>query len=227
LPSIRGIKDPLAGFFLFKRKSIDGAVLTPTGYKILLEVLVRGNASQVAEVPYTFKERERGKSNLTLREQLNFLRHLSRLAWFEGDIKRFPKFCLVGASGVLVNMGLLWLLTETAGLFYLVSAAVSIEVSILSNFTLNELWTFRDRRTPGTRPLVSRIIKFNLISAAGLTINMVILLTLTEVLGIHYLISNLLGIAGAMTWNFTANVRWTWSVKIRERLAEQSQREEN
>ena len=116
-------------------------------------------------------------------------------------------------------MGLLWLLTEVLGFFYLISAAFSIETSILSNFTLNELWTFRDRRAPGIKSILSRVLKFNLISASGLAINMGILLTLTEILGINYLISNLFGIAGAMIWNFTANVRWTWRAKARRRAA--------
>jgi dolichol-phosphate mannosyltransferase len=57
-------------------------VLSPTGYKILLEVLVGGNANKVVEVPYTFKERERGKSNLTAKEQINYLKHLYLLRRF-------------------------------------------------------------------------------------------------------------------------------------------------
>jgi len=212
LPSVRGIKDPLSGFFLLRRKVIDGVALSPTGYKILLEVIVKGKANQIVEVPYIFGEREKGESNLNTGEGMNYLKHLYRLAGTGGTI-RFIKFCLVGLSGVLVNEGLLWLLTEGLGLFYVFSAAISIETAILTNFTLNEIWTFRDRRSPGIKSVLGRGLKFNLVSIGGLGINMTILWTFTEVLGISYLISNLIGIAGATVWNFSINTLWTWKAK--------------
>lgn len=218
LPSIRGIKDPLSGFFLLRRKVIDGVALSPTGYKILLEVLVRGKPSEVAEVPYVLRERERGESNLNAGEGINYLKHLYRLAGSGGTI-RFIKFCLVGLSGVLVNEGLLWMLTEGLGLYYVISAAIAIETAILTNFILNDIWTFRDRRSPGIKSVLRRALKFNLVSVAGLGINMALLLTFTEVLGISYLISNLIGIAGATAWNFTINTLWTWRAKPRSEPA--------
>ena len=55
-----------------------------------------------------------------------------------------------------------------------------------------------------------RLLKFNLVSAAGIGINMGVLWTCTEFLGIYYLISNLCGIAAAMLWNFIINLSWTW-----------------
>ena len=213
LPSTREIKDPLAGFFLFKRKVIDGAVLTPTGYKILLEVLVRGNASHVAEVPYTFKERERGKSNLTFSEQLDFLKHLSRLAWFEGDVKRFLKFCIVGASGTFVYLGLLALFTEIAGLFYALSAVLAYETAILNNFTWNEIWTFRDKRASAGGSVAIRALKFNLVSLVGMGIHESVLVFFTEVTGLFYILSAIIAILCALLWNFSANVKWTWRAR--------------
>lgn len=213
LSSVKGIKDPLAGFFLFRREVIEGAVLAPTGYKILLEVLVRGNASQVVEVPYIFKERERGKSNLTFNEQLNFLKHLSHLAWFEGNITRFLKFCAVGASGTFVYLGLLALFTEIAGLFYILSAAIGYEISILNNFTWNELWTFRDRRASAEGSVLTRAIKFNLVSLIGWGIHTAMLAFFTEVVSLFYIISAMIAIFSAMLWNFFVNVKWTWRQK--------------
>ena len=212
LPSARGIKDPLSGFFLLRREVIDGVELSPTGYKILLEVLVKGRASEIAEVPYIFRVRERGTSNLTGGEGIRYLKHLYRLEGLHGLI-RFIKFCLVGLSGVLVNEGLLWLLTENFELYYLLSAAIAVETAIITNFILNDIWTFRDRRTPGNKSLLGRGLKFNLVSLGGLGINIAILWTFTEVVGINYLISNLIGIAGATLWNFTINTLWTWRVK--------------
>ncbi|MBN2186892.1 MAG: glycosyltransferase family 2 protein [Dehalococcoidia bacterium] len=210
LPSSKKVSDPLSGFFLLRRKVIQGIELNPTGYKILLEVLVRGKARQVACIPYTFRGREAGDSKYGIREQVNYLRHLLRLLPADGGVRRFIKFCLVGSSGVLVNMGLLWLLTEVAGLFYLASAAIAIGASIINNFVLNDSWTFRDRRTPGMAARLMRFLKFNLVSAVGIGINMGILWSCTELLGVYYLLSNLFGIGAAMLWNFTANASWTW-----------------
>ena len=223
LPSTREIKDPLAGFFLFKRKVIDGAVLTPTGYKILLEVLVRGNASQIAEVPYTFKERERGKSNLTIREQLNFLRHLSRLAWFDGDVKRFLKFCVVGTTGFSVNLGFFWLLTRIAHLYDLVALIIALEISILSNFALNDLWTFRDKRTGGLKALVVRAVKFNMVSSGAVAIYYAVYTPLTRLLEVYDLLALLFAVFVGLVWNFMMNFLWTWKTESKRQRFERGE----
>ena len=220
LSSVKGIKDPLAGFFLFRREVIEGAVLAPTGYKILLEVLVKGNASQVVEVPYIFKERERGKSNLTFNEQLNFLKHLSHLAWFEGNIKRFIKFCIVGASGFCVNLGLLAIFVEVAGMHKVWAQIPSYQISILTNFMFNEFWTFSDRRTPGLKSFLIRAVKFNLVSQVGWGINISVYYVALNFAGIYYIVSQIIAIAVATMWNFFSNLIWTWRQKQGEALAE-------
>jgi dolichol-phosphate mannosyltransferase len=226
LRSVRNIKDPLSGFFLFKTELIDGVALAPRGYKILLEVLVRGHASRVEEVPYTFKERERGQSNLTLREELNYIDHLIHLAWFEGAIRRFIKFAIVGTSGTFIYLGLLALFTEKAGLFYALSAALAYEISILNNFIWNELWTFRDKRVSSGGSVFSRAIKFNMVSLVGLGIHEAALMFFTEIAGLFYILSAIIAILCAMFWNFFANVKWTWSDKRKEFSSDNHMREQ-
>ena len=210
LPATRGVKDPMSGFFMLDRRVVEDADLKPTGYKILLEILMMGHFRSVAEVPYTFKTRARGESKLNARQQIDYLKHIYSLMRRKGELLRFGKFCLVGLSGVLVNMGLLWLLTEVAGLFYLLSAAIGIETSIVSNFTLNDIFTFHDRRSSGLKPLLRRLGKFNLVSLGGVGINLAVLWLLTEHLGLHYLLSNMCGIAVATLWNYSVNTMWTW-----------------
>ncbi len=207
---IRYVKDPLSGFFLFRKKVIEGVTLNPVGYKILLEILIKGNHDDVVEVPYVFKGREMGVSNFNTTEQINYLKHLYRLVRSERETERFIKYLLVGLSGVLVNMGLLVLLTEAIGLFYAISAVIAIETSIINNFTWNELWTFRDRRTAKLASIFSRMFKFNFISLLGLGINMGILILMTEVGDIYYLVSEAFGIAVATLFNFIFNKWWTW-----------------
>jgi dolichol-phosphate mannosyltransferase len=76
LPEARGIRDPLSGFFLVRRRVIEGTDLNPIGYKVLLEVLVRCTYRSVIEYPYVFVEREVGDANLSAAEDINFVRHL-------------------------------------------------------------------------------------------------------------------------------------------------------
>lgn len=215
LSAARKIKDPLSGFFLFKKEVIDGAVLRPTSNKILLEVLVRGKAGRVVEVPYTF--RERGKSNLTSKEQINYLKHLSKLAWYDGGLKRFVKFCAVGASGTVVGLGLLALFVQVAGLNKTVSVAISYEIAIVNNFLLNESWTFSDRRTRGQKSFLMRGLKFNLVSLVGGGINLGVFSLAYKIGGVYYILSEVLAIAVAMLWNFFSNVTWTWRTKPERR----------
>lgn len=87
---------------------------------------------------------------------------LSRLAPFFSA--KFLKFCTVGASGVLVNLGAMALLLSF-GLRSSYASAWAIEISIISNFAVNELWTFRDQRDEGTA--WSRAGRFQLVSFVG------------------------------------------------------------
>jgi dolichol-phosphate mannosyltransferase len=79
LPPARLTTDPLSGFFLIRRSVIEGRTLQPMGFKILLEVLVRGNWSRISDVSYSFHSRNRGMSKATMREGRMFLRHLKVL----------------------------------------------------------------------------------------------------------------------------------------------------
>src|SRR3954470_18593188 len=99
---------------MVRRSAIEGATLSPLGYKILVEVLGRGRIGPIAEVGYVFREREAGESKVTARLYLEYLRHLLRLR-LSTLPARFPRFAAVGLSGVLVDMLCLWLLKESLG----------------------------------------------------------------------------------------------------------------
>lgn len=127
-----------------------------------------------------------------------------------GEFHRLFKFALVGICGIFVNEFLLWLLTEHMGIFYLVSAIFAIETSIVSNFFMNDLWTFRDRRLKGVRNTISRLLKYNVISWSTGSINWIVLAILKEFLGVYYLIANLCGIFVAFVGNFILSSLWAW-----------------
>lgn len=209
LPATRGVNDPVSGFFAFRGKILKGITLNPSGYKILLEILVRSEAAPVSEVPFHFRLRHAGESKLDAGQQKAYLRHLLRLMRDKGEFRRIIRFGLVGLSGVGVNMGLLWLLTEFGNLDYRLASIISIETAIISNFTLNDFFTFPDRRR-SRHSFAGRLGRFNLISLVGLGINWLVLWLFTESLGLYYLLSNLVGIALATVWNYFGNSWWTW-----------------
>ncbi|MBX6341583.1 MAG: GtrA family protein [Thermomicrobiaceae bacterium] len=134
--------------------------------------------------------------------------------------RRFVRFGLVGASGVAVNMLLLYGLTEYAGLHYLAASVIATECAILNNFVLNNVWTFADTRP--TSSWLARALRYNLFALGGLVITVAILAALTSGLGLHYLVANLFAIAAATVWNYGANYRWTWerphAHRVRQRL---------
>jgi dolichol-phosphate mannosyltransferase len=205
------VRDPMSGYFALRRSVIEGHLLDPEGYKILLEVLARGQYQIVKEIPYTFVEREWGRSKLGPRQYLEFGTHLARLSWRTGELKRFIKYCIVGASGVFVNMGILAILTSM-GAGYLKAGVVAVETAIVTNFLFNEVWSFSDfsRRRRSLSDRLKRFLKFNLFCIGGSAINLAVLWILTDFVGVHYLISNLIGITAATFWNYGMNANVTW-----------------
>jgi len=122
--------------------------------------------------------------------------------------KRFAKFAAVGGSGVVVNMLVIYLLTEFAQLHYTISSLFAIEISILFNFALNNAWTWADRKES---PLFERLRNYHI--AAGLTAfvgNWGMLILLSEYFGLNYLVSNLIGIATGALLNYYLNDMWTF-----------------
>jgi len=106
------VRDPMAGFFALPKAVFSRCErLKPVGYKIGLEIMLRCGCRSVREVPITFRDREAGESKLSLREQLNYLKHLSLLYEF-----RYPAafslaaYCGGAAVGLLFSLLLLLLL---------------------------------------------------------------------------------------------------------------------
>ncbi len=211
LPTTRRVSDPMSGFFIFRKDVVSDARLSPSGFKILLEILMVGRFHKVAEVPYTFITRERGKSKLSARQQVDYLKHIYSLMRRTGELLRFIKFCLVGGSGVGVDEGVLYLLTSVAGLGPVeLASALSAEAAIITNFILNDIFTFRDRRSPGMKAKLNRLLRFNFFCLAGVGIKVGIVSLLFNIAGVHELLANLIGIAVVMFWNYFLNNWWTW-----------------
>ena len=135
--------------------------------------------------------------------------------WLSKEQRRFIKFCVVGTSGVPVNLLCTWLgyafvfgmldeLPRKAGAYLL-----GIFVSIFTNFLLNDLWTWRDRQ--GTlQGFAPRLGKFYLVCSLASAIQFGTAMGLTIWLGLHYLLAQVVGIGLAMAINFLVNNAWTF-----------------
>ena len=80
---LTSVKDPMSGLFFMKRSVIEGIALNAKGYKIGLEVLVKGKYGKVVEIPYVFRNRFVGRSKLTASEYIHYLRNLIVLAAYK------------------------------------------------------------------------------------------------------------------------------------------------
>jgi dolichol-phosphate mannosyltransferase len=76
---LTGVKDVTSGYFLVRRNALDGVALDPIGFKIGLEVIVKGKYDKAVEVPYTFTDRIVGESKLNQSEIFNYLKQLRKL----------------------------------------------------------------------------------------------------------------------------------------------------
>ena len=211
------ITDPGSGFFAINRKVVENAPLKPKGFRMLFEILGKGNWTKVVEIPYKVKDRVRGESKLRRQTIIDHVEQLLDLMKFSvkhpeshvyHEFHRMINFLIVGFTGVFVNLGMLYLLTES-GIYYVTSGVIAVEMSIISNFFLNDSFVFSDigiqENTRG-----KRFVMYHLVSIIGVIINLSFMIILTEWFGFYYLISSMVGIIAAFSWNFIVNRRYTW-----------------
>ncbi len=129
-------------------------------------------------------------------------------ALFRNHSKRFVSYLLVGGSGIVVNMIVLFALVEGGHLNHMLAATISSVVSIFTNFVLNDHWTFRDRKAGTT--WIGRATQYYAVAGFGLVFSMGALALLTLSLGVNYLLANLFAMGTAMVTNYALNARFTW-----------------
>jgi dolichol-phosphate mannosyltransferase len=205
------VRDCTSGFKVMRAQSLRDALpfrFRVQGYVFqvaLLHYLVAGGA-RVKEVPICFADRRQGETKLGARDVAEFFVHVWSLRLLSH--KTFVKFALVGLSGVLVNLGSFQALAALGWHRYLASA-VAIEVSIVSNFLLNNYWTFRDREVAsGVRV---RGLKFNAISVATLAMSLATFVALDRWLpGWPPIAYQAVAILPGALVNYFANSYWTF-----------------
>ena len=205
------VSDPMSGYFLIRREVYERVKhdLDTRGYKILLSILFASQhlkGLRIKEVPYVFRPRELGESKAGVKVAFQYIGML--ISQLVRSNRRFLKFSAVGLSGVVVNFAILIFFTEIIGLYYVYSSLIAIETSVITNFLLNNAWTWNNQSY--SYGFLSRFLRFNLVSIIALFLNVIVLYSLTEYLGLWYIISNACGILAATLVNFSVNNLWTF-----------------
>ena len=127
--------------------------------------------------------------------------------------KHAVQYYTVGLSGVGINLGLLYFLTEFVGIWYLGSQIIAILVSITSNFFFDRFWTFKNSIKDQRNSVM--YIKFLIISFIGMGIQIIVTFVLVENFEVYYMYSAGIAILCAGSIGYIANRRWTFGIKFK------------
>ena len=206
--------DPMTGFFAVRKQDLkDLNRFRPIGYKIALELMVRGEFEKIVEVPIELKDKVVGKSKMNFQQQINYLRHLRRLylckfrSWAE-----FIHYGTIGATGFVVDLSCYYLL-QLFGIDHRAARAISFWPAVSWNWALNRITTFGERER---RPRTRQWLEFVITSIIGFSLNWGIYVTLTsssEFFNQYRILAFMSGIFGASIFNFTASTLFVYSEK--------------
>ena len=219
-------KDPMSGFFAFKRNIIKELNIDAIGYKILLEILVKTKGVNIKEIPYTFQDRELGSSKLDMKTIADYYKSVWKLYRYgkplENQEKRSSvkflskaaRFYTVGASGFVVNYMISLLFTGgISDMWYLHANVIGIIASVTTNFVFNKTWTFGDRDF-GIKKTVSQYGKFAMFSSIGALVQLGMVYFLVDSAELAYPLALILAVMTAAFGNFIFNKKFTFKEKL-------------
>ena len=235
--NVKNVKDPMSGLFALPRELIQNISIATKGYKILLEILVKNKEIPVIEVPYTFTDRQSGKSKMSYNVIVNYAEAIWQL-YQHGQksdrvkiseqvnkrsvqfISKVGRYYTVGISGLVINYIVSFLLANDvansirllSNEWYLEASIIGAIISMTSNFFLNKYWTFEDKRFE-VRSTARQYLSFIGMSAIGLIIQISLLYYMVENF-VPYRMSLIISIAVATTINFILNKKFTFKEKV-------------
>lgn len=113
------------------------------------------------------------------------------------------KFIIIGGLNGILVLILTEIFTSYFEIFYVISALVSYEISIISSFFMNDRWTFG--YVLKTSKKYNRLIKFNMFYLIGLGINGLVLVILTDYVGLHYFVGEGIALLVVFSFNYTTS----------------------
>ena len=198
------INDPMSGFFGFHANNLPNLdCLKPIGYKIGLEILVKGEFNAVKEHAIQFQDRELGESKLTFKQQLLYIRHLRRLYQYKFSTwAELTQFAIVGSLGVVVDLFFYFSLQLFFSIPHEWARAISFWPAVTHNWLLNRLITFNHRVK---QQALKQWRNFVITALVGFTINWGTYQVLTNHLVFfsnHPIFALIIGILMGMGFNF-------------------------
>ena len=205
--------DPLSGFFMVKKESFlkSSENLQTQGFKVLADFLATSkNNIEIKEIGYKFRNRTAGESKMGLLTALELIGLvLSQI--LKGRVSiRFILFCMVGASGIFVQLivtGFAMLLINQ----FPTSQTLGIVAAMTSNYFLNNIITFQERKLKSL-DLIRGLFSFYLICSLGAFANIAIATYVFD-FSSNWLISSFIGACFGAVWNFTLTSIFTWKSK--------------
>jgi dolichol-phosphate mannosyltransferase len=203
------IADPMSGFFMLRREV---RRLSGQGFKILLDILASSpRPLRFRELPYEFRERQRGESKLGALVSWEYMMLITDKLIGQIVPVRFALFALVGGIGLFIHMSVLWFALTVAGSAFNPAQASAAVAAMTSNFFVNNLFTYRDRRLRGFA-LVRGLFTFYAICALGAVANVGIagyVFSRNEV----WWLAGLAGVLVGSVWNYAVSSVFTWKQK--------------
>ncbi len=206
------VSDPVSGFFMIRRERIEAVAprLTTEGFKILFDVIAsQREPLRIVELPYTFKERQAGGSKLDRRIVIDYLGLL--LSKLSGGVipSRALLFGMVGATGLGVNLGALYLILALAPhVAYPLAVLFAGATAMTTNYLINNEITYRDRRRRGFGLFVG-YLKFAALCSIGLAANVAVSTLVDQTTHIRPLAS-VSGPVFAALWNYATTAIAVW-----------------
>jgi dolichol-phosphate mannosyltransferase len=200
------IHDCTSGYRCIKTdllKQCDLSFLSTRGYSFLPSLLFEllRNRARVIEVPIKFPDRIQGKSKLSFRDRLEFLVNIFKIRFRKSE--EFLKFCIIGTTGAIVNIGMYTLLTRKFDVILEIASLFSIETSIMWNFLLSNILFLSKLNYANS--LLNKLIRFHKICSGAALANYCILIVLAKILNIFDLLAYIIGIAVAVLLNYFMN----------------------
>jgi len=208
------VSDPVSGFFMLRREVVDLVAprLSGVGTKILIDILTAAPRTlSVVEMPYQFSTRHSGESKLDAMVALEYAMLLAEKLSGRYLSSRLLLFGLVGSSGVLVNLISLRLLLGVFGVGtggFVRAQTIATAIAMVSNFFLNNVLTYRDRRLIGWQA-VRGLISFMVVCSLGALVNIAIASDVYAETGLWLLAGIAGAVAGALV-NYSLSSVFTW-----------------
>ncbi|HVW92439.1 MAG TPA: glycosyltransferase family 2 protein [Devosia sp.] len=212
------LSDPMSGFFLMRREVFEEVApqLSDDGFKILLDIIVtalryrkaNGQALNIGEVPYQFRERHAGTSKMSPLIVVQFLGLL--LSKMTGGLlpTSFLLFALVGGTGLVVHLVVLTLVERLFHPAFWISQTVAALVSMTSNFLLNNSLTYSDRKLHGWRFWFG-LLTFYAVCSFGLIAN-VSVANLVYGMDQQFYFAAIVGVVMSVVFNYSVTRVFTW-----------------